>query len=85
MIKEDEEKVTHVRRCHLCNTINMVEAAVVTKCGGCNKHFAPFLFFNEKAALGIEADPAHQRPKIDNWEHLIKAQYPPLWGLAVYW
>ena len=85
MTTNHEEKLIHVRRCHLCGQVNEVEAAVINKCGSCGKHFAPFLFFNEKAALGLEGEPVEFRPQADEWQHLMKTQYPPLWGLAVYW
>ena len=81
----NEEKMTHVRRCHLCGSVNENEAAVITKCNQCGKHFVPFLFFNEKVALGIEIEQPDLRPQISNWQRLVRTQYPPLWGLAVYW
>ncbi len=84
-MKNIEAKLTHVRRCHLCGVVNEVEAALVSKCAGCNKHFAPFLFFNEKAALGLEVDQPEIKADAGQWHEIMKAKYPPLWGLAVYW
>ncbi|MBC7742904.1 MAG: hypothetical protein H7061_11955 [Bdellovibrionaceae bacterium] len=84
-MKNVAEKAIHIRRCHLCGSINEIEAAVVIKCHSCGKHFAPFLFFDEKAAMGIEVDHPEVRSLGADWQHLLKNQYPPLWGLAVYW
>jgi hypothetical protein len=86
MKKSIEEKVIHVRRCHLCGAVNEIEAALVSKCADCGKHFAPFLFFNERAALGLEVEaPPEREPEIGQWHDVMKAKYPPLWGIAVYW
>ncbi|MBC7420177.1 MAG: hypothetical protein H7328_05565 [Bdellovibrio sp.] len=85
-MKNPADKIIHVRRCHLCGSVNEIESAVISKCASCGKHFAPFLFFNEKAALGLEVETQPEnRPLADSWQHLMKTQYPPLWGLAVYW
>ena len=86
------EVSVHVRRCHMCGTVNETESALVDKCGQCGKFLAPFAFFDEKAALGIgdEAKPdiaslMNNRLKSNDWHHPIKSQYPALWGITVYW
>ena len=86
------EASLHVRRCHICGNVNETELALVDKCGQCGKYFAPFVFFDEKAALGLsdkpQADVAaimNNRLKSNEGQHQLKSQYPPLWGITVYW
>jgi hypothetical protein len=80
-----EQKAIHIRRCHLCGVVSEIEANVVIKCQSCGKHFAPFLFFNEKAAMGLDSDIPEVRALGADWQYLLQNQYPPLAGLAVYW
>ncbi len=91
------EASLHFRRCHICGAVSETENALVDKCGHCGKFFAPFVFFDEKAALGMDAaekqDSAKDdmpsvmsnRLKSNEWHQRIKSQYPPLWGFTVYW
>lgn len=86
------ESPLHIRRCHVCGAVNETESALVDKCHQCGKFFAPFVFFDEKAALGL-VEPAKDdaasvvtnRLRSNDWHHRIKTQYPPLWGITVYW
>ena len=82
----------HVRRCHICGAVNEIENALVDQCGQCGKFFAPFVFFDEKGALGIDfkvkddsSSIVNNRLKSNEWHKEIKTQYPPLWGITVYW
>jgi hypothetical protein len=82
----------HIRRCHICGTTNETESALVDKCSHCGKFFAPFVFFDEKEALELDdqgraeaAEIMNNRLKSNEWHHPIKTQYPPLWGITVYW
>lgn len=86
------DKKIHIRRCHICGTVNEKKNDSVKKCHSCGKVLAPFMFFDDK----IDFDPAlkveHKTLDLDNmrlksgsyYEHM-KSQYPPLWGLTVYW
>lgn len=86
-----QEVKIHIRRCHICQTVNEMTNNLVDKCTGCGKTLAPFMFFDEKAELGltpINAIDAHEdrmRQKSGNWGDSLSSKYPPLWGLAVYW
>ena len=82
----------HIRRCHICGTVNETHNDLVEKCQHCGKFFAPFVFFDEKAALGLEekakievSSVMNNRLKSNEWHHQMKTQYPPLWGITVYW
>ncbi len=87
-----QEVSLHIRRCHMCGTVNETEEALVDKCQTCGKFFAPFVFFDEKAALGLNskvqsdiASMMNNRLKSKDWHLQIKTQYPPLRGFTVYW
>ena len=81
----------HIRRCHVCNTVNEQSDDLVDKCSGCGKALVPFMFFDEKVALGLSSTDVHDqheskmRLKSGNWGDSLSSKYPPLWGLAVYW
>ncbi len=82
----------HIRRCHICGTVNETESALVEKCSSCGKFLAPFVFFDEKAALGLKKQKnpesafiMNSRLKLNEWHHPANSQYPPLWGITVYW
>ncbi|MFZ3229760.1 MAG: hypothetical protein WA160_06120 [Pseudobdellovibrio sp.] len=81
----------HIRRCHICHTVNEQKDSLVDKCTGCGKTLAPFMFFDEKAELGlteVDSNEAHEtrmRLKSGNWGESLSSRYPPIWGLAVYW
>ena len=82
----------HIRRCHVCSSVNEQVDKPVIKCTGCGKSLAPFMFFDERH----EFDPSLQvylgNVNVDEvrlksgslYEHM-KSQYPPLWGITVYW
>ena len=73
----------HVRRCHVCGEVCEAEGALVKDCAQCGKHLASFYYFNEKQAMKLisqeEADKEYKSSA------LPLKDYPPLWGLAVYW
>lgn len=81
----------HIRRCHICNTVNEQQDSLVEKCSACGKSLAPFMFFDEKSALGlspVNAQDEHEAKmqlKSKNWGDSLSSKYPPIWGLAVYW
>lgn len=72
-------KVTHVRRCHVCGTVNEVEGAAVHRCSDCGKHLAPFYFFEESRLEGVRDD----QPEMSLWAS--SEGYRPLYGFSTYW
>src|SRR5262245_1958419 len=76
-------QVLHVRRCHVCGTVNEEAGASVTRCSKCGKHLAPFYFFEESRLEGIGDD----RLETSLWDHhtLLPENYRPLWGFSTYW
>jgi hypothetical protein len=89
---KNQEAIQHIRRCHICGTVNETENALIERCSSCGKFLAPFVFFDEKAALGLTEKPhgdvaslMNNRLKSNEWHHPIHFQYPPLWGITVYW
>lgn len=80
----------HFRRCHICGTMNERENSLVDRCGSCHKSLAPFVFFDEKRALGVTDEPPTETPSkrassIKITRIATETIYPPLWGLTVYW
>lgn len=73
----------HVRRCHVCGEISEAQGRLVSACQNCGKHLAPFYYFNELQAMNlISAEEADKEYKSSALPH---REYPPLWGLSVYW
>ena len=72
-------KVTHVRRCHVCGTVNELENSAIHKCQSCGKHLAPFYFFEESALRGM----GDNQLEMSLWKS--QGKYHPLWGLSTYW
>lgn len=77
---------THYRRCHLCDTVNAVTGDLVTTCECCGKHLAPFYFFDESRAMGMtDSNFYSSLEDRGSSEVLPHKEYPPVWGLTVYW
>jgi hypothetical protein len=59
------------------------EGQLISEYSHCGKHLSSFYYFNEKLAMNLisreEADKEYKSPA------LPLSDYPPLWGLAVYW
>ena len=91
-VNMNSPKKIHIRRCHICSTVNEQKGDPVKKCTGCGKCLAPFIFFDERNELDPTAMPPPSNTNIDElrlksgtlYEHM-KSQYPPLWGITVYW
>ena len=89
---EKLDKKTHIRRCHICGTVNENQNEFVKKCDSCGKSLVPFLFFDDKNDFDPALRAKASRIDLDNdrlksgslYDHL-KSQYPPLWGITVYW
>ncbi|BEV67536.1 hypothetical protein Bb109J_c0956 [Bdellovibrio bacteriovorus] len=77
---------THFRRCHRCDTVNSADGELVTTCECCGKHLAPFYFFDESRAMGMADSNFYSSLGVRvSSELLPHKEYPPVWGLTVYW
>lgn len=72
----------HYRVCHMCGEVNHQEHGLVGNCSSCGKHLAPFYYFDESRAMGL-TDPNAEKPYRSS--ALPHQEYPPIWGLTVYW
>lgn len=72
-------KVSHVRRCHVCGTVNEAEGSVIVKCSKCRKHLAPFYFFDESKLEGV-SDNGLLMSEVKTSQTTV-----PIWGLSMYW
>ena len=85
----DNEEHVHFRRCHICGVFNERSNELVDRCDGCGKAFAPFVFFDERRAMGIniekEEEPTKRASSYKMTRLATQSIYPPIWGLTVYW
>jgi hypothetical protein len=70
---------THVRRCHVCGTVNEAANAAIHKCSNCGKHLAPFYYFDESKLEGLCEGSAY----LSIWKESFG--YNPIYGLSIYW
>jgi len=80
--KENMETKVHFRRCHVCGTLNEAPGQLVTTCTHCQKHLAPFHYFDESIFMGL---PQRRELKSSESSLLPYKSYPPIWGLTAYW
>lgn len=76
----DEKKnglLEHIRRCHRCCTINIVNTGRVEMCSKCGCFFAPFYFFDDFCVEPFSED------KINI--PLKEGVYSPVFGLTAFW
>ena len=74
-----ENTVTHIRRCHVCGTVNELVGSANIHCHQCGKHLAPFYFFDESSLEGLsESGPFLSAVKTSPIVN-------PIWGLSTYW
>lgn len=71
----------HYRRCHVCGATNECIGELVTECHFCHKRLLPFLYYDERAAMGLNLLVGKVKFK-SKLPHQI---YPPLKGLSSYW
>ncbi len=76
---EDQETVTHIRRCHVCGMVNELKNQAIHKCVDCGKHLAPFFYFDESSLQGL----TEGSPFLSIWK--ASTDWRPLWGLSTYW
>lgn len=69
----------HVRRCHVCGTVNELINSAVIRCSCCQKALAPFYYFEESELEGI----GDNKLEMSLWKQ--KGAYHPIWGLSTYW
>ena len=85
----DESESIHFRRCHICGSLNHSKESLVEKCSHCQKSLAPFVFFDEKKAMGLSDEspdsPNKKAPSYKITRLATETIYPPIWGLTVYW
>ncbi len=76
------ELVSHIRRCHICDAVTEASDSVVEKCHSCGKALAPFVFCESAYENQIEKL-SEQIFKSTNQG--LRSIYPPLMGIALYW
>ena len=70
---------THVRRCHVCGTVNEGSNAAIHRCLQCGKHLAPFYYFDESKLDALQEGKAF----LSVWKDSMG--YNPIYGLSIYW
>lgn len=79
-----ENTVVHVRRCHVCGTVNESENQAIKRCSKCGKPLAPFYYFDESVLEGLQDDGLHfSTMKLYDPEQI--ETFKPLWGFSTYW
>lgn len=76
---------THYRVCHRCHTVNSADGRLVMTCECCGKHLAPFYFFDESRAMGLQTTDLFNSVKAATESKLPLKEYPPIVGLTAYW
>lgn len=80
-----EEQISHVRRCHVCGTVNESENQAIRSCKGCGKHLAPFYYFDESELKGLDVGGLHFSV-MKNFDPEVHVEtFKPLWGFSTYW
>lgn len=81
----DKDTLFHVRRCHICGTVNELENQAVRQCRCCGKHLAPFYYYDESESKGIEAN-GLCFSVIKKYDPETQVEtFKPLIGLSTYW
>ncbi len=82
--KKTENSIVHIRRCHVCGTVNESENQAIYKCSDCGKHLAPFYYFNESQLTGLSENGFHYSQMKDYDRDQVET-FKPLWGFSTYW
>lgn len=82
--KKAENSITHIRRCHVCGTVNESTNQAIHQCSDCGKHLAPFYYFDESQMQGLADNGLHlsQLKEVDRTQ---VETFKPLWGFSTYW
>lgn len=75
----------HIRRCHVCGEVNESEKSAIDRCLCCGKHLAPFLFCKDVGLQKNDNLAEVQKTVTENSSSFLKAEYPPLFGISLYW
>jgi hypothetical protein len=81
-INQDSEVLTHIRRCHVCDTVNECPGGEVDRCQSCHKFLAPFFFCESTYSTEITE---LSKAIFTNKNKGLKSIYPPLMGIALHW
>lgn len=79
------EPTYHVRRCHVCGTVNESENQAIHRCSDCGKSLAPFYYFNESGLQGLDANGLHLSVMKEYDPQTQVETFKPLWGFSTYW
>lgn len=80
-------EVVYIRRCHVCGCINESSKSSMSSCHHCGKHLVPFLFCPDvgsdlvKAAFGASS----KETKAERHSSVLRSEYPPIYGISLYW
>lgn len=85
MPAKKETVAVHIRRCHVCGTVNELLGAAIHKCQDCGKHLAPFYYFDESDMQGLDADGFYLSTYKQSAEAKDPSLFFPLWGFSHYW
>lgn len=76
----------HIRRCHICNKTSESETSQIDRCDGCGKYLAPFVFCKDPSDL-VDLTPRTEPTShaSTNTASFLKPEYPPIYGISLYW
>lgn len=76
----------HIRRCHICHQTSESEESKIERCTSCGKYLAPFLFCNDPSdynQINVNQDVESQESSPLGF--YLKTEYPPIYGISLYW
>lgn len=77
-----QAKVSHIRCCHVCGTVNQAVDSAIRKCCQCGKHLAPFYFFSEADLKGLSDSGLWlSKPPASSAPGTVR----PIYGFSTYW
>jgi hypothetical protein len=76
----------HIRRCHICNKTSESEQGKIERCESCGKYLAPFVFCSDPSD-SVELNPRTESATYasPNPGSFLKSEYPPIYGISLYW
>ncbi len=76
----------HIRRCHICNKTSESETSKIDRCDSCGKYLVPFLFCTDPSDIvpfnHSTEEKSHSSSDSDSF---LKSEYPPIYGISLYW
>lgn len=79
------EKIMHIRRCHICHHINESATTHIEQCDSCGKQLVPFLFCKDPGVEELTSDFRESIDKTVNPHSILRSEYPPIYGISLYW